>query len=45
MVDYIQADVFTCVEGWLLLLLIILLLLETSAFYFVAFVAFNSTIP
>jgi hypothetical protein len=39
MVDYIQADVFTSVEGWLLLLLlIILLLLETSTLYFVAFV-------
>ncbi len=45
MVDYIQADVFTSVEGWLLLLLIILLLLETSTHYFVAFVAFNSTLP
>jgi hypothetical protein len=38
MVDYIQADVFTSVKGWLLLLLIILLLLETSTLYFVAFV-------
>ncbi len=45
MVDYIQADVFTSVEGWLVLLvLVILLFLETSTLYFVVFVAFNSTI-
>jgi hypothetical protein len=45
MVDYIQADVFTSVEGWLLLLLIILHLLKTSTLYFVAFVTFYNTIP